>query len=63
MEGVNSTKIYCKHFCKCHSGPPVQLYYNKNYNKKIKRGKRTRGINTHQTRNYFGSSGKRGLQV
>jgi hypothetical protein len=24
MEGVNSTIIYCKHFCKCHNVPPVQ---------------------------------------
>jgi hypothetical protein len=22
--GVNSTMIYCKNFCKCHSIPPVQ---------------------------------------
>jgi hypothetical protein len=21
MEGVNSTMIYCKHFCKCHNVP------------------------------------------
>jgi hypothetical protein len=21
--GVNLAKIYCKHFCKCHSVPPV----------------------------------------
>jgi hypothetical protein len=25
MEGVNLTKIHCKHFCKCHSVPQ----YNK----------------------------------
>jgi hypothetical protein len=24
MEGVNLTKILCKHFCKCHSVPLVQ---------------------------------------
>jgi hypothetical protein len=24
MEGVNSTVICCKNFCKCHSVPPVQ---------------------------------------
>jgi hypothetical protein len=24
MEGVNLTKIHCKHLCKCHSIPPVQ---------------------------------------
>jgi hypothetical protein len=24
MEGVNSTKIYCKNFCYCHNIPPVQ---------------------------------------
>jgi hypothetical protein len=22
--GVNLTKIYCKHFCKCHNVPPIQ---------------------------------------
>jgi hypothetical protein len=26
MEGVNLTKIYCKHFCKCHDVPQ----YNSN---------------------------------
>jgi hypothetical protein len=24
MEGVMSTTIYCKNFCKCHNVPPVQ---------------------------------------
>jgi hypothetical protein len=24
MEGVNSTKIYCKNLCKCHNVSPVQ---------------------------------------
>jgi hypothetical protein len=24
MEGVDLTKICCKHFCKCHNVPPVQ---------------------------------------
>jgi hypothetical protein len=24
MEGVNSTMIYFKEFCKCHIAPPVQ---------------------------------------
>jgi hypothetical protein len=24
MEGVNSTLIHCKNFCKCHIVPPVQ---------------------------------------
>jgi hypothetical protein len=24
MEGMNSTKLYCKHFCKCHIVPPIQ---------------------------------------
>jgi hypothetical protein len=24
MEGVNSTMIFCKNFCKCHNVPPVQ---------------------------------------
>jgi hypothetical protein len=33
MEGVNLTKIYCKHFCKCHDGPPAQQPYD-NQNKK-----------------------------
>jgi hypothetical protein len=27
MEKVNLIKIYCKHICKCHSVPPVQLSY------------------------------------
>jgi hypothetical protein len=26
MEGLNLTKIYCKHLCKCHSVSPL---YNK----------------------------------
>jgi hypothetical protein len=30
--GVNLTKIYCKHFCKCHNMPPAQQYDNKNNN-------------------------------
>jgi hypothetical protein len=34
---VNVTKIYYKHFCKCHSVPPVQpLYANKNFLKREK---------------------------
>jgi hypothetical protein len=24
LEGVDSTMIYCKNFCKCHNVPPVQ---------------------------------------
>jgi hypothetical protein len=24
MEGVNSTMIYCKNFCKCYKVPPTQ---------------------------------------
>jgi hypothetical protein len=24
MEGVNSSMIYCKNFCKCYNVPPVQ---------------------------------------
>jgi hypothetical protein len=24
-DGGGKSKIYCKHFCKCHSVPPVQL--------------------------------------
>jgi hypothetical protein len=27
MEGVNLTKIYCKHVCKYHSVSPLQLLY------------------------------------
>jgi hypothetical protein len=35
MEGVNLIKIYCKHVCKYHMYPPVQLLYaNKNAIKK-----------------------------
>jgi hypothetical protein len=34
MEGVNLTKIYCKHICKYHHVSPVQLLYaNKNVKK------------------------------
>jgi hypothetical protein len=29
MEGVNSTMMYCKNFCKCHSVPPVQQFFKK----------------------------------
>jgi ribosomal protein L44E len=36
MEGVNLTKIYCKHFCKYHNVPPVQEQYD-NKNKILKR--------------------------
>jgi hypothetical protein len=25
MEGVDLINIYCKHLCKCHNAPPVQL--------------------------------------
>jgi hypothetical protein len=32
MEGANSTMIYYKNFCKCHSVPPVQQYHD---NKKL----------------------------
>jgi hypothetical protein len=28
MDGVNSTRIYCKNFCKCHSVHPVQQSYD-----------------------------------
>jgi hypothetical protein len=32
LEGVNLIKIYCKHICKCHNEPHVQLIYaNKNH--------------------------------
>jgi hypothetical protein len=34
-EGVNSTMIYCKNFCKCHNVSPVQQY-------DIKKPKRSR---------------------
>jgi hypothetical protein len=27
MEGVNLTKIYCKHICKYHNASPVQMLY------------------------------------
>jgi hypothetical protein len=30
MEGVNLTKIYCKHICKYHNVSPVQLVYVNN---------------------------------
>jgi hypothetical protein len=26
MEGVNSTLVYGKNFCKCHNVPPIQQY-------------------------------------
>jgi hypothetical protein len=26
MEGINLTKIYCKHFCECHNVLPVKQY-------------------------------------
>jgi hypothetical protein len=29
IEGVNSTMIYCKNFCKCYQVPPVQQYNKK----------------------------------
>jgi hypothetical protein len=32
--GVNLTKTYCKHFCKCHNVLTVQQWYA--YNNKIK---------------------------
>jgi hypothetical protein len=29
-DGEGESKIHCKHFCKCHSGPPEkQKYANK----------------------------------
>jgi hypothetical protein len=28
IDEVNSTKIYCKNFCKCHNIPPVQQEYD-----------------------------------
>jgi hypothetical protein len=33
MEGVNSTVIYCKNFCKCHSVPPSTIRKKKMYEK------------------------------
>jgi hypothetical protein len=33
-EGMNLTKIYCKHLCKCHNVSPIQILYA---NKKKKR--------------------------
>jgi hypothetical protein len=43
MEGVKSTKIYCKNFGKCHNVPPVQQLekHNKNKTKQL-----------HQVRNF-----------
>jgi hypothetical protein len=32
MEGVNSTMIYCKNFCKYHNVPPVQQKYDNKKN-------------------------------
>jgi hypothetical protein len=29
MEGVNSTVIYCKKFCKCRNVPPAQQQQNR----------------------------------
>jgi hypothetical protein len=36
-EGVNLTKIYCKHFCECHNNIVQQLYDNKNLKSKNKK--------------------------
>jgi hypothetical protein len=38
MEGANSTMVYCKNFCKCHSVSAIQL---KNY--RIKKEKENAG--------------------
>jgi hypothetical protein len=35
MEGMNSTMIYCKNFCKCQSIPPVQQEYDHKKYKKL----------------------------
>jgi hypothetical protein len=37
MEGVNLTKVYCKHFCKHHNVPPVQQQYDIIFLKKKKK--------------------------
>jgi hypothetical protein len=37
MEGVNSTKTYYKHLCKCHNVPSVQQRYD---NKTFREGKK-----------------------
>jgi hypothetical protein len=38
MEGVNSTMVYCRRFCKCHSVPQ---YINQQINQSIKIRSRT----------------------
>jgi hypothetical protein len=39
MEGVNLTKIHCKHICKYHNISPVQLLYaNKSFKKNTRQG-------------------------
>jgi hypothetical protein len=37
MEGVNSTMIYCKNFCKCHNVPPDNNNKKRIFKKKKKR--------------------------
>jgi hypothetical protein len=37
MEGMNSTMICCKNFCKCHNVPPVQQQYDNKKNLQIKK--------------------------
>jgi hypothetical protein len=32
--GGDESKIYCKHFCKCHDVPPVQQWNDSNNNKR-----------------------------
>jgi hypothetical protein len=27
MDGLNLTKVYCKHICKCHNGSPLSPYH------------------------------------
>jgi hypothetical protein len=34
--GGELTKMYCKHFCKCHDEPSIQRSYDKNKVKKTK---------------------------
>jgi hypothetical protein len=50
IEGINLTKTYCKHFCKCHSVLPVQQEYD-NYKKEI--GKFNINIKIKQTKQYW----------
>jgi hypothetical protein len=41
MEGVNSTMIHYKNFCKCHNVPPEQQYLKKK--NRVKTGQAQKG--------------------